>query len=124
MAVVAYACDRIAVMYAGRIVEAGPAGQVLEQPLHPYTMGVTHAFPDMHGDIADLVPIDGAPPSLIDPPACCRFAARCPFALPVCHTEAPPLQARADDHLAACWRAGEAATLRRRAAEPTTWATA
>src|SRR5258708_1912388 len=63
MAVVAYACDRVAVMYAGRIVEAGPVEQVLEQPVHPYTMGLTHAFPDVHGDLSDLVPIEGAPPS-------------------------------------------------------------
>jgi peptide/nickel transport system ATP-binding protein len=122
MAVVAYACDRVAVMYAGRIVEAGPAEQVLERPLHPYTMGLTHAFPDVHGDLSELVPIDGAPPSLVDPPAGCRFAERCPFAQPLCHTETPPFRAYAEDHLTACWRAEDAATLRRRAAEPTTWA--
>jgi peptide/nickel transport system ATP-binding protein len=122
MAVVAYACDRVAVMYAGRIVEAGPAEQVLEQPLHPYTMGLTHAFPDVHGDLSGLVPIEGAPPSLIDPPPGCRFAERCPFAEALCHTEPPPFRAYAEDHLAACWRAEEAATLRRRAAEPATWA--
>jgi peptide/nickel transport system ATP-binding protein len=124
MAVVAYACDRVAVMYAGRIVEAGPAEQVLEQPLHPYTMGLTHAFPDVHGDLSDLVPIEGAPPSLIDPPVGCRFAERCPFAEALCHAEPPPLRAYAEDHLAACWRAEEAVTLRRHAAEPATWTSA
>ena len=87
MAVVGYACDRVAVMYAGRIVEAGPAEQVLERPLHPYTMGLTHAFPDVHGDLSALVPIEGAPPSLIDPPTGCRFAERCPFAVTRCRSD-------------------------------------
>jgi len=122
MAVVAYACDRVAVMYAGRIVEAGPAEHVLERSLHPYTMGLTHAFPDVHGDSSDLVPIEGAPPSLIDPPAGCRFVERCPFAVAICRSDPPPFRAYGEDHLAACWRADEAATLRHRAAQPATWA--
>ena len=119
MAVVAYACDRVAVMYAGRIVESGPVAEVLERPRHPYTMGLTHAFPDIHGGISTLVPIEGAPPILIDPPEGCRFAPRCPFALDKCHIETPMLQ---DD--VACFRAAEAADLRIAAAVPATWATA
>ena len=121
IAVVAYACNRIAVMYAGRIVEAGPASMVLERPLHPYTMGLTHAFPDVHGDIGALVPIEGAPPSLLDPPPGCRFAPRCPFAVARCREESPTLAAHGDDHGAACWRADEAGALRTQAAEPATW---
>lgn len=124
MAVVAYACDRVAVMYAGRIIEAGPAEQVLERPLHPYTMGLTHAFPDVHGDLSELVPIEGTPPSLIDPPIGCRFAERCPFAVMLCRSEPPPFRSYAEDHFAACWRAEEAASLRSRATEPATWAVA
>jgi peptide/nickel transport system ATP-binding protein len=120
MAVVAYACDRVAVMYAGQVVEAGSAGEVLEAPLHPYTMGLTHAFPDVHGGSSALVPIEGAPPSLLNPPAGCRFAPRCPFAVAVCHAEPPPLQGGI--HAAACWRAGEAVALRAAAAQPVTWA--
>jgi peptide/nickel transport system ATP-binding protein len=123
MAVVAYACDRVAVMYAGRIVESGPAEQVLERPLHPYTMGLTHAFPDVHGGSAELVPIDGVPPALIDPPPGCRFAPRCPFAVARCRAESPPLAQYGADHAAACWRAAEAPALRAAAALPATWAT-
>ena len=119
MAVVAYACDRVAVMYAGTIVEAGPAADVLERPRHPYTMGLTHAFPDVHGATAALVPIDGAPPVLIDPAPGCRFAPRCPFALPRCHHETPPL---ADG--VACHREADAPFLRDAAARPETWAAA
>jgi len=122
MAVVAYACDRIAVMYAGRIVESGPATEVLERPLHPYTMGLTHAFPDVHGGAAELVPIDGVPPTLINPPPGCRFAPRCPFAQPRCHAEQPPTVQYGSDHSAACWRASEAPALRAAAALPATWA--
>ncbi len=121
MAVVAYACDRVAVMYAGRVVEAGPVADVLERPLHPYTMGLTHAFPDVHGDMAALVPIEGSPPSLIDPPPGCRFAARCPFAQARCVAHDPAALAYASDHVAACWRADEAAELRGLAATPSTW---
>ena len=116
MAVVAYACDRVAVMYAGRIVEAGLAADVLERPRHPYTMGLTHAFPDVHGGTSALVPIDGAPPILIDPKPGCRFAPRCPFALPPCHTETPALS----DGVA-CFREAEAPALRAAAARPETW---
>ncbi len=123
IAVVAYACNRIAVMYAGRIVESGPADAVLERPLHPYTMGLTHAFPDVHGDISALVPIEGAPPSLLTPPPGCRFAPRCPFAEARCIVESPPLTPHGADHDVACWRADDAAMLRARAAEPATWMT-
>jgi len=122
MAVVAYACDRVAVMYAGRVVESGPVAAVLEAPLHPYTMGLSHAFPDLRDTAAVLVPIDGAPPSLLTPPSGCRFAERCPFAEQACHAQPPPLIEVAPDHLAACWRSGAAAELRVRAMRAETWA--
>ena len=121
MAVVAYACDRVAVMYAGIIVESGAVREVLERPLHPYTMGLTHAFPDVHGEVSELVPIDGSPPSLISPPPGCRFAPRCPFAEERCHTTPPP-PVTAADHMVACWRADDAPALRALAAKPATWA--
>jgi peptide/nickel transport system ATP-binding protein len=120
MAVVAYACDRVAVMYAGVVVESGAVRDVLERPLHPYTMGLTHAFPDVHGEVGELVPIDGSPPSLIAPPPGCRFAPRCPFAVDRCRVEAPPMLGEA--HRVACWRADEAPALRLAAAKPATWA--
>ena len=120
MAVVAYACDRVAVMYAGQIVESGAVAEVLERPLHPYTMGLTHAFPDVHGGSEALVPINGAPPSLRNPLPGCRFAPRCPFAEARCQ-ETPKLE-QVGDHAVACWRAGDAAMLRAAAAKPATWA--
>jgi peptide/nickel transport system ATP-binding protein len=123
VAVVAYACDRVVVMYAGRVVESGPVRAVLEAPLHPYTMGLMNAFPDLERAGGELVPIEGAPPSLLDPPAGCRFAPRCPFAVARC-AEDPTLMEVAPDHHAACWRAGEAPALRPRAAQAATWAIA
>jgi peptide/nickel transport system ATP-binding protein len=122
MAVVAYTCDRVAVMYAGQVVESGPVAAVLEAPLHPYTMGLTHAFPDVGDDAVALVPIEGSPPSLLSPPPGCHFAERCPFAQALCRSTAPKLTAVAPDHLVACWRSDEAALLRGRAARPETWA--
>jgi peptide/nickel transport system ATP-binding protein len=121
MAVVAYACDRVAVMYAGRVVESGPVAEVLERPLHPYTMGLTHAFPDMHGGDMALVPIEGSPPSLLNPPPGCRFAPRCPFAEARCHAQPPPVRNFGNGHHVSCWRAEEAPGLRARAGEPATW---
>jgi peptide/nickel transport system ATP-binding protein len=120
ISVVAYACDLVVVMYAGRVVESGPVAEVLERPRHPYTMGLTHAFPDLDSAGGTLVPIEGAPPALDPPPPGCRFAPRCPFALPRCATEEPPL-VQAGDHASACWRSPEAATLRDDAAKVGTW---
>jgi peptide/nickel transport system ATP-binding protein len=121
VSVVAFLCDTVAVMYAGRIVEHGPARDVLSKPAHPYTMGLMRAFPDLDGSPTTLVPIEGAPPSLLDPPPGCRFAPRCPFALPACRVDDPVSRNVAADHRAACLRADEAETLRGRAAEAATW---
>jgi peptide/nickel transport system ATP-binding protein len=123
MALVSENCGRIAVMYAGKIVELGGA-EVFEAPLHPYTMGLVNAFPSLHpqgeGEISDLVSIPGTPPSLIDPPAGCRFRERCPFAAPVCTTE-PKLTETAPGRFAACHFAGQAHELRTQARDPLTW---
>ncbi len=121
ISVVAYACDRVVVMYAGRVVESGRVRDVLERPRHPYTMGLNNAFPDLERAAGELVPIEGSPPNLLNPPKGCRFAARCPFAEARCVAEEPPLQTEADGHAAACWRSDEAAALRPLAGEAATW---
>jgi peptide/nickel transport system ATP-binding protein len=120
ISVVAYICDGIAVMYAGKVVEHGSTAEVLEQPHHPYTMGLTNAFPDVERAGTVLVPIEGRPPDLLDPPKGCRFSPRCPFALPVCREVEPRLEGE-DGHRAACHRHHEAAILRERAREAATW---
>jgi peptide/nickel transport system ATP-binding protein len=121
ISVVAYVCDRIVVMYAGQVVEAGTAADVLERPFHPYTMGLTNAFPDLTRAADQLVPIPGSPPDLREAQVGCRFAARCPFAIAHCRSHDPPLTAVGNDHLASCWRAGDSQALRLKAREAGTW---
>jgi peptide/nickel transport system ATP-binding protein len=121
ISVVAYCCDSIVVMYAGQVVESGPSGVMLGAAAHPYTMGLCNAFPDLERAADLLVPIEGSPPDLRDPPIGCRFTARCPFAVARCVVEVPLLVEVEDGHKAACWRAAEAPELRRLAAEATTW---
>ena len=120
ISVVAYLCDQVAVMYAGRVVEAGPTSAVLTEPSHPYTMGLYNAFPDLERSKRVLTPIEGSPPDLRHPPSGCRFAPRCPFVVDDCTVD-PPVRTIAEAHVAACWRVDEALELRRRAAEVATW---
>ena len=122
ISVVAETCRTVAVMYAGRIVEWGGVRQVFKEPLHPYTMGLQHAFPRLSG-AEDLVSIPGSPPNLIDPLRGCRFATRCPFVVERCLEEDPPLTAGAEGHLAACHRLEEASLLRERARDREIWQT-
>jgi peptide/nickel transport system ATP-binding protein len=104
LGVVAGLCARVAVMYAGRIVETGNVDRIFSHPAHPYTQGLLRSTPDVD-EVADrLVAIDGAPPALIDPPPGCRFRPRCPLAGGRC-AERPPLLAHAGGS-AACWRSG------------------
>lgn len=121
ISVVAYACDRVVVMYAGKVVESGPTRRVLTEPCHPYTMGLYNAFPEVQRSSASLISIRGSPPDPVDPATGCRFEKRCPFALPLCRTVQPDLEATAGDHHAACFRLAEAGELRALAAKEKTW---
>ena len=113
VSVVAYVCESVVVMYAGQVVETGPATQVLETPLHPYTTGLTRAFPDLLQGIELLRPIEGSPPDLLTPPTGCRFAERCPFVQDACRAAPPPLRSvEGGTRSVACWRSDEAAVLR------------
>ena len=120
ISVVAYTCDQVVVMYAGQVVESGPVASVLSSPFHPYTMGLYNAFPDLQSSAGTLVPIDGSPPDLMDPPGGCRFRDRCPFAESRC-AQPPAMAGVGEGHAAACWRTAEAAALRAKAADPSTW---
>lgn len=122
ISVVAYTCDRTVVMYAGKVVEDCDTATLLGEPLHPYTMGLKNAFPDLRSAGSGvLTPISGSPPDLANPPDGCRFAARCPFATDQCRAEDPPLVQMQDGHFVACHRSDEAAELRQDAANPETW---
>jgi oligopeptide/dipeptide ABC transporter ATP-binding protein len=90
LSVIAETCDKVMVMYAGRIAEEGPVHEVFRRPRHPYTQKLLSAFPNIHADRRSLEVIPGSPPDLRDPPPGCRFAPRCAFAMEVCSREQPP----------------------------------
>ncbi|HLO34594.1 MAG TPA: ABC transporter ATP-binding protein [Candidatus Deferrimicrobium sp.] len=90
LSVIAETCDRILIMYAGRIAEEGPVNDVFRRPRHPYTQKLLSAFPNIQADRRTLDVIPGAPPDLRNPPPGCRFAPRCPFVMPVCSEVVPP----------------------------------
>ena len=103
LGVVAGLCRRVAVMYAGRIVEMGLADDLFERPSHPYTQGLIRSTPRLDDRMNRLIAIEGSPPSLLSPPAGCSFRARCPIAVERC-TEQPPLAVVHPGASAACWR--------------------
>ncbi|WP_206673572.1 ABC transporter ATP-binding protein [Pseudactinotalea terrae] len=104
MGLVARFADRIAVMYAGRIVESGPVLDVFAAPQHPYTRGLLASIPAVDGPLPDrLTQIDGSPPPLTELPAGCAFVDRCPSALPQCSSSQPALTERRPGQVAACW---------------------
>ena len=104
MGVVAETAQRVAVMYAGKVVEEAPVGELFSRPRHPYTRGLIRSIPriDRAGRKERLAAIAGVVPSLLEPPPGCRFAARCEFAMPVCTAATPPLRRIATDHEVAC----------------------
>ena len=89
LSVIAETCDRVMVMYAGRVAEEGPVAGGLPRPRHPYTQKLLSAFPNIHADRRTLEVIPGSPPDLRDPPPGCRFAPRCAFAMAVCSRGRP-----------------------------------
>jgi oligopeptide/dipeptide ABC transporter ATP-binding protein len=105
LGVVARMCDRVAVMYAGRIVEHASATDIFREPRHPYTRALLASVPRMQGSIEDLRPIDGQPPDLSALPSGCSFAPRCPLADEQCRAVCPALEPLAGDHAVACWHA-------------------
>lgn len=106
MSVVAASCNRVAVMYAGVLVEVGPVKQIFKNPKHPYTMGLLGSFPSLEGEIKELSPIPGHLPDLSQLQEGCIFAPRCPMATERCRKEAPRLREISNDHQAACHFAG------------------
>jgi len=98
-----YLADTAVVMYAGQVVESGPATQITDAPAHPYTQLLLSAAPDPRRTEPPVLRGRGSPPSLVNPPSGCRFHPRCPFAMDVCKETAPPAFTVATDQVAACW---------------------
>jgi peptide/nickel transport system ATP-binding protein len=95
-------CERVAIMYAGRVVEDGSIRDVFKNPQHPYTQGLVGAFPEMMASRTRLSAIPGFPPDLLSPPPGCRFHPRCSYAMDVCKKNVPSLTSVGGEHRVAC----------------------
>ena len=102
--IVAKMCDRVAVMYAGRIVEHGSVRDIFNNPSHPYTEALLASVPRMDRVVDRLYSIEGQPPPLHDLPVGCAFANRCPVVMDKCIETYPEIKAVSDGHTAACWK--------------------
>jgi oligopeptide/dipeptide ABC transporter ATP-binding protein len=106
--VVAHMCDRVAVMYAGRIVETGPVREIFDRPEHPYTRALIASVPKVNDDTERLYAIEGEPPVPYNLPQGCRFAPRCPLVEDRCREAYPDRLTVGPDHTVDCWRADAA----------------
>ena len=105
LGIVAKMCDKVAVMYAGRMVEYGPVRQIFNRPAHPYTEALLRSIPRLTDRRERLTAIEGQPPDLASPPPGCAFHPRCPKAIERCQEEDPPTFEVAEDQRARCWLA-------------------
>jgi len=101
--IVAKVCDRVAVMYAGKIVENAPIRDLFNNPKHPYTIALIESLPKMEKKMDRLYSIEGQPPDLREPPPGCLFAPRCPQAREICRKELPTETVIGDGHTMSCW---------------------
>jgi oligopeptide/dipeptide ABC transporter ATP-binding protein len=104
LGLVAELADRIAVLYAGQVVEDATADAIFHEPLHPYTQGLIACVPNIDLDQEKLTTMEGSPPGLVDPPVGCAFAPRCPMVMGRCRIQEPELLEHRPGHKAACWR--------------------
>jgi len=103
LAIAAELADRVATMYAGRVVELGTSDDIFYRPRHPYTLGLIRAVPTVTGGFEQLFSIPGSPPDLVELPGGCKFHPRCAFASDRCKQEEPELEEVGPGHTAACW---------------------
>ena len=105
LGVVAGLAERVIVMYAGEIIEEAEVHELYDHPHHPYTLGLLRSIPRLDlGHDDKLIPIEGMPPDLVDPPVGCSFAARCTYRIEKCEKEKPPTEYVTPAHRVACWR--------------------
>lgn len=104
LGVVADICDKVSVMYAGKIVEQGPVDDIFYEPAHPYTKGLLRSMPRVDAESYErLIPIEGTPVDMLNPPEGCPFAPRCEHAMKICLQKMPPYVEMGENHHAACW---------------------
>lgn len=102
LGIVAEMCHRLAIMYAGQVVESATVSELFEEPKHPYTVGLLHAIPKLHERVSRLEVIPGSVPDLIHIPQGCKFHPRCPHVMDVCRSKAPPYIKVSEEHYVAC----------------------
>lgn len=107
LGIVAEICDRVAIMYAGKIMEIADVCSLYKNPRHPYSIGLLNAVPKIHGSRSEITGIKGSPPNLINPPSGCRFHPRCPYVFDKCKVYEPPLIEIGKNNYVACWLVGE-----------------
>ena len=104
LGVVAEICDKVCVMYAGRIVEQGPVDDIFYNPSHPYTLGLLRSMPRVDAEEYErLIPIEGTPVDMLNPPEGCPFAPRCDKCMKICLKKMPPYVEMGSEHRSACW---------------------
>lgn len=103
LSIIADTCDKAAIMYAGKVVEHADVQDLFKEPLHPYTRGLIHAFPNIKSAKTKISSIPGTPPNLLNPPKGCRFHPRCIYAKDICmEQEPPPRKTKGKEHFVAC----------------------
>ncbi|MGN0355421.1 MAG: ABC transporter ATP-binding protein [Muricoprocola sp.] len=104
LGVVAEICDKVCVMYAGKMVEQGPVNEIFYNPGHPYTIGLLRSMPRVDAESYErLIPIEGNPVDMLNPPEGCPFAPRCEHAMKICLQKVPPYVELGENHRSACW---------------------
>ena len=104
LGVVADICDKVSVMYAGKIVEQGPVDDIFYEPAHPYTKGLLRSMPRVDAESYErLIPIEGTPVDMLNPPEGCPFAPRCEHCMKICLKKMPPYVEVGEKHRSACW---------------------
>ncbi|WP_266083273.1 ABC transporter ATP-binding protein [Haladaptatus caseinilyticus] len=121
ISVIAETCNRLGVMYSGKLMEYGDLRDIFSDAFNPYTLGLQNAFPTLRGEQQNLISIPGSPPSIADLPSGCRFMQRCPFAVSECAENHPPLYEVGEDHYSACYRHDVIEMIRRESKRRETW---
>jgi len=102
LSIIAEICEKVAIMYAGRIVEYGDIALIYKRPMHPYTTDLIGSFPSIYAEKTKLFSIPGSPPDLLNPPEGCRFHPRCKYAMEICRREKPAMLEVEENHYVSC----------------------
>jgi peptide/nickel transport system ATP-binding protein len=102
LSIISETCEKLAIMYAGKMVELGDVVTMFKEPIHPYTQGLISAFPNINAPKQKIVSIHGSPPDLLNPPAGCRFHPRCKYVMDICKKKEPEFKEVSKGHYVAC----------------------